>query len=59
VLAELCPEGTELLTLVRGAEASADDLEPLVEDLRARLPGLEVLRLDGGQGTYSWLFGAE
>jgi DAK2 domain fusion protein YloV len=59
VLQRLCTPGTELVTLVRGAEAGPDELDPVVADLLAAHPDLEVQTLDGGQGTYRWLLGAE
>lgn len=59
VLERLCTPGTEIVTLVRGAEADPDELDAVVADLTARLPDLEVVRVAGGQGTYRWLLGAE
>lgn len=59
VLRRLCTPGTELVTLVRGAQAGEDELDAVVAELTVEHPDLEVVRIDGGQGTYPWLLGAE
>jgi dihydroxyacetone kinase-like predicted kinase len=55
----LADGAAELLTLVTGSEAPADEVERVVEALRRAFPGLDLEVLDGGQHRYPYLIGAE
>ncbi|HVB54754.1 MAG TPA: DAK2 domain-containing protein [Candidatus Acidoferrales bacterium] len=54
------PEGSvEVVTLYRGADVETDASEGLERAIRARFPGLEVERHDGGQALYQFIISAE
>jgi uncharacterized protein len=57
VVARLCAEPRDLLTLLTGAEPPP--LDPLLERLAAEHPGLEVDVQEGGQPHYPLLIAAE
>lgn len=62
LLGRLLEQDTELLTVVVGAgvdPAEREAVQGVVEAATADHPLLEVQWLEGGQATYSWLFGAE
>ncbi len=49
----------ELVTLYRGADASADDARRVGAAVTRRFPGLEVERQDGGQPLYPFVISVE
>jgi dihydroxyacetone kinase-like predicted kinase len=49
----------ELLTLVTGSEAPAEEVDRVVAAVRRSLPGLDVEVIDGGQSRYPYLMGIE
>jgi len=58
-LAALPPGSVEVVTLYRGADVEAGVSEELEGAIRARFPGLEVERHDGGQALYQFIISAE
>ncbi len=58
-LATIGPESLELVTLYRGADATAADLAALADAIRERHPHLEVERQEGGQPLYPFVISAE
>lgn len=49
----------EVVTLYRGTTVQVGDSELLAEQVRARFPGVEVERHDGGQALYPYVISAE
>nr|WP_281496836.1 DAK2 domain-containing protein [Ornithinimicrobium sp. F0845] len=62
LLARLVTDQTELLTVVSGAgvdPAQRAGMEQVVAAIEQAHPGVEVVRVEGGQPAYPWLLGAE
>ncbi|MGC5584060.1 DAK2 domain-containing protein [Ornithinimicrobium sp. W1665] len=59
VLDQLWHPAAEVVTVVRGERSDAEDLDPVLDDVLAEHPDVEVVRLDGGQPTFPWLLGVE
>jgi hypothetical protein len=59
VLDLLWRDGSEVLTLLLGADADEQEIGPVLADLAARHTEIEVERIDGGQPTYPYLLGVE
>ncbi|MFK5634746.1 DAK2 domain-containing protein [Ornithinimicrobium sp. LYQ103] len=59
VLDLLLNDGSEVLTLLLGADADEQEIGPVLADLAARHTEIEVERIDGGQPTYPYLLGVE
>ncbi|MGD8148394.1 DAK2 domain-containing protein [Ornithinimicrobium sp. Y1694] len=59
VLESLDLPDAELLTVLAGEGAAADDLTAVLAEVCGVHPALEVLQVSGGQPTYRYLFGAE
>ena len=59
LLARLVSADRELLTIVAGADASADATDAIVAWARDAHPAVEVEVHDGGQPLYPYLFGVE
>ncbi|MFX0537760.1 DAK2 domain-containing protein [Ornithinimicrobium sp. Y1847] len=59
VLESLDLSDAELLTVLAGEDAAADDLTAVLADVCGVHPALEVLQVSGGQPTYRYLIGAE
>lgn len=55
----LCREGAEVLTVLTGQAARPEEIDPVLREFEARHPGIEVVRIDGGQPTYPYLLGVE
>lgn len=49
----------EVVTVVRGERARADELDAVLGPVLEEHPDVEIVRLDGGQPTYPWLLGVE
>ncbi|MBI2168609.1 MAG: DAK2 domain-containing protein [Actinobacteria bacterium] len=59
LVGHLADEDAELVTIVVGAEAAAEDTDRLREQLALARPELEVELQDGGQPLYPYLIGVE
>ena len=59
VLDRLWHGPAEVVTVVRGEQGRPEDLQPALDAVLAEHPGVELVRLDGGQPTYPWLLGVE
>jgi DAK2 domain fusion protein YloV len=59
VTRRLLSGGSELVTLVTGADASGDVLRAVQDHLEGTRPDIEVTVLSGGQGGYPLLIGVE
>jgi fatty acid kinase len=55
----LAGDDGELITLVAGTAASAEDRKAVEEEMRRAFPALDVQMLDGGQPRYAFLIGVE
>jgi uncharacterized protein len=58
-LKKLGPDGYELVTVYRGAEAGDADVDALSASLKERFPGLEVEVQAGGQDHYPFILSVE
>jgi DAK2 domain fusion protein YloV len=59
LLEQLVGDGTELVTVITGADATADGTAELTAWLAERFPDVEVEVHAGGQPLYPYLFGVE
>jgi DAK2 domain fusion protein YloV len=59
VVRHLAREGSEVVTLVVGAAAGAEERSQVETAIREAFPGLEVEIVDGGQPRYPFLIGVE
>ncbi len=59
LIAQMCAEDCELITLYYGANVQEDEARALVEELSALYPGPEFELVYGGQAHYHYLVGAE
>jgi dihydroxyacetone kinase-like predicted kinase len=58
-LKKLGPDGYELVTVYRGAEAGDAEVDALSASLKERFPGLEVEVQAGGQDHYPFILSVE
>jgi dihydroxyacetone kinase-like predicted kinase len=59
VVRHLAREGSEVVTLVVGAAAGAEERSQVELAIHEAFPGLEVEIVDGGQPRYPFLIGVE
>lgn len=59
VLEQLCTDGTELITLYYGGEATAESAQALASRLSSRYPEIEVEVIEGDQPYYHYIISAE
>lgn len=50
---------TEILTVIAGSEAVDGELDATMDQVSRDYPGVEIVRIDGGQSRYRWLLGVE
>ncbi len=56
----MCNKGTSFVTLIHGADVSAEDAEAAAERVREKIPsGIEVTLVCGGQPVYYYLISVE
>ena len=59
VLAQLCTDDTELITLYYGGDATAESTQALADRLSSRYPDIEVEVIEGNQPYYHYIISAE